>query len=150
MITANTSTAADDLGVAASGDALDTRINEEKKVEPHICLNGYNGLWHRRGSGRRGGDGEVGGDLWMRLWRQINMYEQRGVFFLMVVMVKYDIRGVCRAFPTHTHEHFWDIKRHFCGLRICGSLVPKNGQQMRRIAESQNRSSHKWKSGTLY
>ncbi len=43
----------------------------------------------------------------------------------MVVMVKYDIRGVCRAFPTHTQEHFWDTKQHFYGLRICGSLAPK-------------------------
>ncbi len=59
------------------------------------------------------------------------------LFFLMVVLVKYDIRGVCRAFPTHTQEHFWDTKRHFCRLRICGSLAPKIGQQMRRILESQ-------------
>jgi hypothetical protein len=33
-------------------------------------------------------------------------YERKGVFFLRVVTVKYDMKGICRAFPTHTHENF--------------------------------------------
>jgi hypothetical protein len=98
----------------------------------------YNGSWHRQGSGRRGSDGKGWGRLVdAAMASNYYMYEQRGVFFLMVVMVKYNIRGVRRAFLTHTQEHFWDTKQHFCGLRICGSLAPKNGQQMRRITESQ-------------
>jgi hypothetical protein len=74
----------------------------------------------------------------MRLWLLITMYEPRGVFFLRVVTVKYNMKGVCRAFPTHTQERFWDTKRHFWGLRICGSLAPKNGQTACRIAELQH------------
>jgi hypothetical protein len=35
--------------------------------------------------------------------------QQRGVFFLMVVMVKYNMKGVCGACPTHSHKHIWDI-----------------------------------------
>jgi hypothetical protein len=50
-----------------------------------------------------------------------------------------DLRGFAeQASPTHTQEHFLDTKHHFYGLRICGSLAPKNGQQMRRITELQH------------
>ncbi len=42
--------------------------------------------------------------------------------------------------------NIWDtnVISHFCGLRICGSLAPKNGQSAHRI-ESQICSMHKWK-----
>ena len=48
--------------------------------------------------------------------------QRRGVVF----MVLYNMKGVCGVvFLSNTHTNIWDTKHHFCGLRICGSLVPK-------------------------
>ena len=59
-------------------------------------------------------------------------------------------RSLCRRKPSQTN-HILDTKRHFCRLRICGSLAPKIMDIMladHRFADSQIHNTHNWKSGT--
>ncbi len=59
--------------------------------------------------------------------------------FYVVGTIKYILEGFGGACPTHTNKHIiWDTKRHFCRVRICGSLVPKNGQNACRNADTQH------------
>ena len=76
------------------------------------------------------------------------MAQRRVVFF----MVLYNMKGVCGVdFLSDTHTIILDTKRHFCRLRICGSLAPKIMDIMladHRFADSQIHNTHNWKSGT--